>query len=450
VAAHDVDGAGVDEVLAGDAQWGDVRVLAGESGAELWSFANPEHGTTAIAAGDADADGTVEIFFGSGFTSSGPDALFAVDSGTHLAEWTSRGFGGPVRDLAAGDLEGDGRLELLAGGTIDWGEYSDGILYAFDAYTERRVEAGLGPPGGPPELAAVRAANLDVDAPEELCVGINGGSSGRVACLDGADWSEEWALWLPDGLAVASLEIADVDDDGALELVVGTRRESTDADGAYVFLLRGDNGWLEWRSEDLNVHWSALSYLRVGELDGDDEREIVVGDVDQRLAVLAGSDGRTSGGPWEIAPTALEVGDLDGEGFDEIYVGVEGAEIRRVDAADGTTALLFATEGTVTSLCAAEIDGAPGPEIVYVSGGRARIRRPADGETLWSSEDLGAAAGADDALLVADLDHDRAPDLAVGTPIGFVVFASSAGEAPLFLDGFESGDTGGWSSTASP
>ena len=83
----DLDNDGIPEVIIGDGQWGAVHVHDLIIQALKWSVNNPDHGVTNIAVGDADNDGAVELLWGAGWTDTGPDHLYVSTTGGHDIEW---------------------------------------------------------------------------------------------------------------------------------------------------------------------------------------------------------------------------------------------------------------------------------------------------------------------------------------------------------------------------
>ena len=70
----------------------------------------------------------------------------------------------------------------------------------------------------------------------------------------------------------------------------------------------------------------------------------------------------------------------------------------------------------------------------------------AEGSQIWSSGYLSRFAGGETGLRVGDFDGNSVPEILVSLDIGIAVFEGPL--FPLFADGFESGDTSGWSSTS--
>ena len=60
----DVEGDGPLEIVYGDGQWGEIHVHNGQTLAQKWIVDNPEHGVSDIALGDVDQDGRRELLWG--------------------------------------------------------------------------------------------------------------------------------------------------------------------------------------------------------------------------------------------------------------------------------------------------------------------------------------------------------------------------------------------------
>lgn len=120
VAAGDVDGDGRDEIIVGQASGGDlVRVFDFDASkaklARAWHGYNSAHGGVRVAAGDVDGDGRDEIVLGTG-PGSGPQIRVfegtGQAAGIQFFAFTSSYRGGI--DVAAGDVDGDGKAEIAA------------------------------------------------------------------------------------------------------------------------------------------------------------------------------------------------------------------------------------------------------------------------------------------------------------------------------------------------
>ena len=132
--AHDFNDDGRDEILMGDGQWGFVRVYSSLTQQVLDTIQNSEHGVGRMAAGDVDGDGVDEIVFGSGLTSSGTDQLTVVRFGGGL-RWSANDEAGPHPDVRVADLDSDGDNEVVWATMTSNSGYRSGNLRALDAQT---------------------------------------------------------------------------------------------------------------------------------------------------------------------------------------------------------------------------------------------------------------------------------------------------------------------------
>jgi hypothetical protein len=121
VAAGDVDGDGFADIVVGagaGAPGGHVKVFSGASGAMLRSFFayGGFLGGVSVAVADVDGDRRADIVTGSGAGApSGHVKAFSGRTGAEMLSFLAYpGFDGGVR-VSAGDLDGDGRAEVLTG-----------------------------------------------------------------------------------------------------------------------------------------------------------------------------------------------------------------------------------------------------------------------------------------------------------------------------------------------
>ena len=146
VAAGDLDGDGTDEIIAGAGNGGGphIRIFngSGELQSQFFAYAESFRGGVNVAAGDLDGDGIDEIVAGAGVT-GGPHVRVFDQNGVRLSQFFAyaESFRGGV-NVAAGDLDGDGTDEIVAGAGVTGGPHvrvfdQNGVrLSQFFAYAE--------------------------------------------------------------------------------------------------------------------------------------------------------------------------------------------------------------------------------------------------------------------------------------------------------------------------
>jgi len=172
---------------------------------------------------DLDGDGRMEVVFG-----SSDRAVTAAAGSDGAQKWRFAIRGDMDSTLAAGDVNADGRLDIVVGDLA-------GGLFCI-AHDGREVWAtGI----AATTECAPAIADLDGDGRLEITVGDTGGA---ITCFDSTG-QLVWQFEAPNKIAATPL-VADVNDDGALELVVGC----TD-NRVYCFSLSGSaSGKRPWPS----------------------------------------------------------------------------------------------------------------------------------------------------------------------------------------------------------
>lgn len=378
-------------------------------------------GCSVIAPGDVDGDGLPDLAIGAEFhdgdatwngavyvvtsTPDGSEDLGVAEHKIYGAEGNDR-VGGAVD--AAGDVDGDGRGDLIMGAAL----------------ATTTVAAG-----GKAYLALADFITSDAEISLSEADAVVGGS----VVLDRA------------GSGVAG--IGDIDGDDGSDLAVGVIGSDVGYDeGGAVYVINGVEllEWGEVATEDLAIVFTGTAedqalgdvIAGLGDVDGDGLADLGVGypsteDADDSegtayimlsSSALAEADGVESAADanwiWggasggDMAGTAMiGPGDIDGDGYDDVFVGAP-----RVDGMDGSETLL--DSGAVYLLL--------GGGVLAGTGGRDNLAY-ADARFDGTERLLDAASYLSSA---GDVDGDGRPDVLVGTAsVDFAVSYS----APSFL-----------------
>ena len=327
------------ENIANDNNPGAIVVLPGSSGgvstlaASTWNQGSPgikgerrsgENFGTALACGDFDGDGFIDVAVGSpgsgevnvipgaagGLTDLGDQLLPGVasqDSGSALAAGDFDGDG--FTDLAIGRPSGEGAVSVWYGSASTLGEEE---IWSQDSSGIKGV-----PENGDLFGTALVAGDFDGDGFDDLAVGVPGegssvpghggvnvifGSQSGLTDLGDQIWSQATSgiagVPEPGDRFGAALATGDVDGDGFDELAVGAPEEDEGsvADAGVVHLLFGtstgltDVGDEKWGQDSAGmpglVEESDLfgAALAMGDANGDGYAELTVGIPDEDVA----------------------------------------------------------------------------------------------------------------------------------------------------------------------
>ena len=298
-------------------------------------------------------EGAVEVYFGSasGLASSPDYEVYGYDGGAHLG-----------RSVAiAGDVDGDGQSDLLAGapdtnpggearvyvgvgavqgvsGAADWTDDSDEVQAFYGA-------------------ALDGAGDVNGDGYDDVILGAYGYDDGQTdegaafvvyGNASGLDSGPGWEIESDQANAWLGYETAgagDVNADGYDDIIVGAPKwdnGQTDEGGAWVYYgsATGVETSSSWSGESdqtsANYGWSVAS---AGDVDGNGADDIIVGaylasngqtNEGQAFIYLGASAGLASSPAWTAESNLYKasfgydvagMGDVNGDGYDDVIVG---------------------------------------------------------------------------------------------------------------------------------
>ncbi|MEM7249052.1 MAG: hypothetical protein AAF533_27275, partial [Acidobacteriota bacterium] len=429
ILAHDVDGDTLPEVLLGDGQLGEVQVRDAIDGSTLGSLPNPEHSVANITIGDVDGDCTNELVWGAGFGDAGSDRLHVADLATETFEWENIENDGPMHCFGVGDVDADGRQEVLrVSSRSDAG--SDGAL-VFVTDLHRRQDEQLPSAAltdGQMPTQGLVLAQLDDDRPLEYVVNGSTGTTGRVRAFDAVTHEMQWETDGWPGEWVSMIVAGDLERDGVLDLVVGTGRQTAEAEGTFLRVLDAATGELRWRTPSLGTSSAGVVDIAIGAVDADPPREIVASHAG-RLLVFDGETGLEELSEPLAGIGPIEILDLTGNSDLDILVGTDdGVLIGLAHDAYHVFIVQPITDGSIDALRVVDLDHDGGRELLLTTlldgtdESRLRIHDLALACRVWESPPLAGPAGLANGLQVVDVDDDGRTEILVSTGQGLHVF----------------------------
>ena len=356
--AADIDQDGVQEILIGDGQWGSVHAFDAVTLVEEWEVQNPDAGVAQIAVVNVDGDGVRELVFGAGDNDTGADHLHVADWQTGEFLWQSEHLDGPFVGPQVGDLDGDGLDEMVVASFGSESGHGSGRIVVIDGQqlTVRAISPAVA--GGSNSFTGLHdlvVRDLNGDGRDEVLVATDWLYDGIIEAYSMSASNELTLVWTnqvrADLSEFTSVEAADIDGDGVVEVLGGTSGDFSGDGGAFVRVYDAATG-AEKDALALEGSFSAAIDLVVGDTDGD-------GAVEVAGVELAGSVHVFDG-----ASRALEA-----------TIEAQGTSLSAAAAAGGLDLLIGDSTGR---LSVRHFDGSDYAEV----GGAALSAEPLDGTTL--------------------------------------------------------------------
>lgn len=133
---EDIDLDGNVEILVGDSQWEGIHCLNSTTGALKYKIDNPDHGVDAMIYGQFDDDLDNDLIWTSGGGTSGADFIHVYNARTRNRKFSTKHIDGPYHDIEIADVNGDGRLEIIALSEDANDGYGVGVLKIYDYETK--------------------------------------------------------------------------------------------------------------------------------------------------------------------------------------------------------------------------------------------------------------------------------------------------------------------------
>ncbi|MFH2104990.1 MAG: FG-GAP-like repeat-containing protein [Parcubacteria group bacterium] len=224
IAYGDIDGDGQAEIVTGAGAGGGPHIRAfeenGQEIANFFPFHESFRGGINVATGDTDGDGRDEIAVAQASQGEAWIKVYQADQArTVVGEWNAFGSVESGADIAMGDVDGDGKDEVIVGAGYGGGPHvriyeADGRLKPLSFFAfHPAYRGGL----------SVAAGDVDGDGKDEIGVAQVGQEEAWTKIYRFNNQHTvvgEWRVYgdIPVG---ANIALGDIDDDGKAELVAG-------------------------------------------------------------------------------------------------------------------------------------------------------------------------------------------------------------------------------------
>jgi hypothetical protein len=223
VATGDLTGDGVDDIITGAGPGGGphVKVFDGKTGAVVLSFFAYDpifRGGVFVAAGDVNGDHRADVITGAG-PGGGPHVrVFSGANGAGIFSFFAySGFTGGV-SVAAGDINGDGRADIITGAGPGGGPHVKvfsgadlSLLRSFFPYATSFT-------GG----VFVAAGDVNADGRADIITGAGAGGGSHVEVFSGLNQALLFSFFaFPGFTGGVRVAAGDLNDDGHAEIITG-------------------------------------------------------------------------------------------------------------------------------------------------------------------------------------------------------------------------------------
>jgi uncharacterized repeat protein (TIGR01451 family) len=422
--AGDIDADGDQEIVYGDGAGGSIHVLDGTSRLPEWKISNPDSGITRIAFADVDGDGATELLWGGGTVSSGPDNLYIADIATRAVEWKSPDLGQPLSSLGVGDVDGDGRQEIVMVSHGSTSPNGYGLILIYDAETHA-LEWQSGVVGSVlTRIHSLRLGDVNGDDRQDILVATEESYEGVIEAYDGLTHERMWQSAKIWGTNFNSLTIADVDADGNVEVVGGQDVDHNGWTGSRIVVLDGATGSEEWRTDELG-RWNANKNIEVSDADRDGHPDILV----SMAGVAYLYDGVTRQQTWQGGSNVslFSSANVDGLPGPELLLGADEGVLTVLDGKTRQPQhTITIGDKPVTALRVGDMDRDGVAELFITSGSYLYVYDTANWTEIWQSDWLSDVVALKNHLAVKDINGDQIDEVVVGTNESIIEFQFNA------------------------
>ncbi|MBW8331839.1 MAG: T9SS type A sorting domain-containing protein [Prolixibacteraceae bacterium] len=436
---YDYDGDNIADIFIGDVDWDALYCYNGKTGAKDFSFRdNQGDGVVNIAIADFDNDANPEVIWSTGAGCTCADYFFLYDISTKSKEWQSRHYLGDFKAFDVGDVDNDNNLKIVSGVFGEYLKYYDhGFITVFNAESKQiewqNDEEIFG--AHVEDFTNVKIGDIDNDGENELLLGIEYAYSSSYVYVFDSQYKVERSFSIDGMSIIIDMEISDIDNDNKNELIITSGTDisgSTDPDEwqNYIYIFDGETGDLEWKSEQLAAIGSKIGSLNVGNIDGDDAKEIVAlkyqsswWSRDTSIMIIIDGISHEVIKDKSRSYTALGFADINSDGQHEIVAAVDTGKIEIINGSSLETIENYSTTcGIINGLKAYDMNNDGKPELVISDSYTISLYDLQNNQLKWQSDTLNSLVGIYNSLFVGNIDSDSKIEILINANHGIFSF----------------------------
>ena len=433
---------------------GDLDVVAGNTGVENKYYLNDGDADPfdSVGAGTAigtDTDTTYSICLGD-LDGDGDLDVVSGNAGQNNKYYLNDGDGAPFDSVAGGssigidvantvfitlgDLDGDNDLDVIV---ADWSATNKYYLNDGDANPFDTAGAGIDIGTDTDDTVAVQVGDIDGDGDLDVVTANDSGNTNKYYLNDGDsnpfDSVGAGTAIGTDIDGTYSIQLADVDTDGDLDVVTGNIVATNK-----LYLNDGDAAPFDsvGNGKAIGGESDTTYYLQIGDVDNDGDLDIVtaengvtnkyysnIGSASPFADVTAGTDVGTDADDTY----SISIADIDGDGDLDVISGNLGATNKYYPNDGDSDPFSGVGAGTdigtdtddTTSIVAADIDGDGDLDVIAGNSGQTNKYYVNDGDSdpfsgVGAGTDIGTDTDTTCSIAIADLDGDGDLDVAAG------------------------------------